>query len=249
MSAEPRSGKGDKPLDRDRLVSDNLGLVYDAAAKLDRSGGLGPERGDLISAGVQGLIQAAQSFDPERGHQFSTLAVTRIRGAMLDELRRWDRTPRSLRRREREMRSAESELRLRLGRDPDPEELAEAMGVSPEEVHTLRSDLNRYHDESLDRATGGAEPGTGFTVAETTADVGPSIEDLVAHDETVEILAECLQKLPEREARVLSLYYYEELRLREIAELMGVTESRISQIRQAALKTLRTLLEADGIDS
>ncbi len=248
MSAKPSDEGGGKPLDPDRLVSENLGLVYDAAAKLDRSGGLGPERGDLISAGVQGLIQAAHSFDPSRGHAFSTLAVTRIRGAMLDELRRWDRTPRSLRRREREMRSAETDLRLRLGRDPDPKELAEAMGVSPEEVHGLRSDLNRYHDESLDRTTGGPDPGTGFTVAETTADDGPNIEDLVAHEETVAILADCMRKLPERESRVLSLYYYEELRLREIAELMGVTESRISQIRQAALKTLRTLLEADGIE-
>lgn len=246
MSAKPRPEDGD--VDRDRLVSDNLGLVYDAAAKLDRSGGVGPERGDLISAGVQGLIQAAHNFDPKRGNAFSTLAVTRIRGAMLDELRRWDRTPRSLRRRERELRAVESELRVQLGREPDAEELGAALGVPPEEVHGLRADLNRYSEESLDRTSGGSEPGTGFTVAETTADDGPSVEDLVAHDETVEILAECLEQLPERESRVLSLYYFEELRLREIAQLMGVTESRISQIRHAALNTLRSVLKEHGVD-
>lgn len=247
MSAEPRNPGGEQP-DVDRLVQENLGLVYDAARKLDRSGGTGPERGDLISAGVQGLIQAAHAFESSRGLQFSTLAVMRIKGAMLDELRRWDRTPRSLRRRERELRTVESELRTRLGREPDPVELADALGVPAEEVHLLRADLNRFSEESLDRTTGGGEQGAGFSVAETTADEAPSIEEIVSHDETVEILAQCLEAMPERESRVLSLYYFEDLRLREIAQLMGVTESRISQIRQAALKSLRNVLEEHGVE-
>lgn len=245
MSAETLS---DGPVDPDRLVSENLGLVYDAAKKLDRAGGAGPERGDLISAGVQGLIQAAHSFDPSRGLAFSTLAVTRIRGAMLDELRRWDRTPRSLRQKERRLRAAEADLRISLGREPEPAELAEVMEVTTEEVHALRADLNRYAEESLDRTASGPEHGAGFTVAETTPDDVPSVEDLVAHGETIEILAVCLQSMPERESRVLSLYYFEDLRLREIAQLMGVTESRISQIRQAALGTLRDVLAEHGVD-
>lgn len=235
--------------DVDRLVNDNLGLVYDVARRLDRAGGQGPERGDLISAGVQGLIQAANSFDVDRGLAFSTLAVTRIRGAMLDELRRWDTTPRSLRKRERQLRSAESDLKAALGREPTIEEVANELDVSTEDVHGWRSDLNRHVEESLDHAAPArGEEFRGLSAVETTPDEGPSVEDTVSDAQTREILAGCIESLPEREARILALYYYEGLRLREIAQLMGVTESRISQIRQAALKTLRDLLSDHGVE-
>lgn len=235
--------------DVDRLVNDNLGLVYDVARRLDRAGGQGPERGDLISAGVQGLIQAASSFDPGRGLAFSTLAVTRIRGAMLDELRRWDTTPRSVRKRERQLRGAEAELKSRLGREPTVEEVAEELDVSTEDVHGWRSDLHRHVEESLDHAPPArGEEFRGLSAVEVTADDGPSVEDVVSDVQTREILMECIQSLPERDARILALYYYEGLRLREIAQLMGVTESRISQIRQASLKTLRALLSEHGVE-
>lgn len=235
--------------DVDRLVNDNLGLVYDVARRLDRAGGQGPERGDLISAGVQGLIQAANAFDPGRGLAFSTLAVTRIRGSMLDELRRWDKTPRSVRKRERQLRGAEAELKALLGREPTVEEVADELEVSIEDVHGWRSDLNRHVEESLDHAPPArGEEFRGLSAVETTADEGPSVEDTVSDAQTREILMECIHALPERDARILALYYYEGLRLREIAQLMGVTESRISQIRQAALKTLRALLSEHGVE-
>lgn len=252
MSSGAGHGKKKKSApkkDVDRLVNDNLGLVYDVARRLDRSGGQGPERGDLISAGVQGLIQAASSFDPGRGLAFSTLAVTRIRGAMLDELRRWDTTPRSVRKRERQLRSTEADLKASLGREPTVDEVAEALDVSTEDIHGWRSDLNRHVEESLDHAPPArGEEFRGLSAVETTADDGPSVEDSVSDAQTREILMECIQSLPERDARILALYYYEGLRLREIAQLMGVTESRISQIRQAALKTLRALLSEHGVE-
>ncbi len=259
MSAEPsRRGKGRPPgklspeerrEEIDRLVSENLGLVYDLARKLDQSGGVGPERGDLVSAGVQGLIQAATAFDPSRGLAFSTLAVTRIRGAMLDELRRWDQTPRSVRRKERQIRATEAELLSELERKPTPEELAGALDIDLEELHGWRFEMKRHVTDSLHESSRGpSDASRPRTVAETTPDDGPMPIDALEREDALRLLQECLRELPERDARVLALYYYEELRLREIAQLLGVTESRVSQIRHAALKTLRALLTDRGVE-
>jgi RNA polymerase sigma factor FliA len=233
----------------DRLVSENLGLVYDTAKKLDRSGGAGPERGDLISAGVQGLIQAANAFDPGRGLAFSTLAVTRIRGSMLDEMRRWDITPRSVRKKERQIKACESELRALLQRQPTVREMADALEISVEDVHAWHLDMTRHVEDSLDETPSGRnDEGGRATVVEMISDGSPDASETLGREEAVQILGACITLLPEREARVLALYYFEELRLREIAELMGVTESRISQIRHGALNKLRVLLEEKGVD-
>ncbi len=232
----------------DRLVTDNLGLVYDTAKKLARSGGHGPERGDLISAGVRGLIQAASTFEPERGLAFSTHAVTRIRGAMLDELRRWDKTPRSVRKKERTIKEAEVLLWAQLKRRPTVAELAAHIGVEAEELHGWERDVSRHVEDSLDRVAGQGEEEGRLSVSEVVPDDAPDVFEELGHQESVDVLSECLQALPERERRVLALYYFEELRLREIAELLGVTESRVSQIRTGALKTLRSMLKQRGVD-
>ena len=255
MSAEPRRKDlaGATPPaptqtdDVDRLVHENLGLVYHAARKLDRTVGPGPTRGDLVSAGVQGLIQAAQSFDPSRGLAFSTLAVPRIKGAMLDELRRWDQTPRSVRRKERDIKTVEAELQRHLGRHPTPGEVADELGIGVEELHGWQLDLNRHVSESLDsRGSRGDEHSR--RIAERVPDDAPDAIEMLGREEAVAVLGACLRQLPERDGKVLALYYYEGLRLREIAQLMGVTESRISQIRHAALKTLRALLIENGVE-
>ena len=230
------------------LVAENLGLVYDLASKLQRLGGVGPERGDLVSAGVRGLIQAARAFDPGRGLSFSTLAVARIRGAMLDELRRWDRIPRSVRQKERKVKAAEAILRVRLQRQPTAEETALELGMSSEELHAWYLDLARHMEEPLDdtpttHVYDSGRP-SGRAVADETADV----IERIGRAEAISILERCLGELPQKESRVLALYYFEELRLREIAQVLGVTESRISQIRQAALGKLRSLLEQNGVE-
>lgn len=243
-----RRGNAAEPSSADRLVTENLGLVYDTAKKLARQGGHGPERGDLISAGVRGLIQAASTFEPERGLAFSTHAVTRIRGAMLDELRRWDKTPRSVRKKERTMKEAETLLWAELKRRPTVAELAEYIGVEPEEIHGWETDVSRHVEDSLDRVAGQGEEDGRLSVSEVIPDEAPDASDELGRQESVDILGECLQTLPERERRVLALYYYEELRLREIAELLGVTESRVSQIRSGALKTLRSMMTQRGVD-
>jgi len=235
--------------DTERLVTENLGLVYDTAKKLDRLGGTGPERGDLISAGVQGLIQAANTFDPSRGLAFSTLAVTRIRGSMLDEMRRWDIAPRSVRKKERQIKKCEADLRAQLQRQPTAQEVADELEISVEEVHNWYLDMTRHVEESLDQVPLGRHDETRrVAVVETIPDGSADVFDAIGKEEAVRILGGCIQSLPEREARVLALYYFEELRLREIAQLMGVTESRISQIRHGALKKLRVLLEEHGVD-
>lgn len=248
-NAKKQPGREFDAVETDRLVSENLGLVYDVARKLTRSSGVGPERDDLISAGVQGLIQAARSYDPERGLAFSTLAVTRVRGAMLDEMRRWDHTPRSVRKKERHIKQAEARLWAQLGRGPTAAELAEEMEVSEAEVHAWIMDVSRHTEESLDQAHASKlDDGRGLSVLDVVADDGPDASELLDKQQSVEILKECIGALPEREARVLALYYYEELRLREIAQLLEVTESRVSQIRHGALKKLRIMMNDHGVE-
>lgn len=235
--------------DVDTLVTENLGLVYDIVRKVARSAVTGPDRDDLVSAGVQGLIQAAHSYDPGRGLAFSTLAVTRIRGAMLDEMRRWDHTPRSVRRKERQLKRAEATLWTELGRRPRPAELAEVLEVTEEEVHAWLLDVSRHTEESLDQTHASRlDDGRGLSVLEVVPDDQPDAGDLVDRNQSVEILKNCIAALPEREARVLALYYFEELRLREIAQLLSVTESRVSQIRHGALQKLRVMMEEHGVD-
>lgn len=233
---------------RGPLVRENLGLVYDVAGRLGRKSRPGLERGDLVSAGVGGLIQAARAFDPSRGLSFSTLAVTRIRGAMLDEMRRWDHTPRSVRKKERRIKATEAELQVRLRRQPSMQEIADELEVTPEELHGWYLDVACHLGESYDDSpVARLYKSTGVGPDHRPCERSDVTERLV-REESIATLRECMSALPEREARVIGLYYFEELRLREIAELLGVTESRISQIRHAALRNLRSLLVQAGVE-
>jgi RNA polymerase sigma factor for flagellar operon FliA len=250
MTADPKRSRTLRPenLDEDRLVTENLGLVYDLAAKYQRPGGVGPERGDLVSAGVRGLIQAAGTFDPSRGLSFSTLAVARIRGEMLDELRRWDHIPRSVRQKERQIRASEAALSARLKRQPSAAEVAEELDMSQEQLHGWYLDLARHVGESLDDTPAASIYEARRLGGEALTEETNEVIERLGREEAVGVLAGCIEKLPEREARVLALYYFEGLRLREIAQVLGVTESRISQIRHAALKKLRVLLIQHGVE-
>ncbi|MEQ1856941.1 MAG: FliA/WhiG family RNA polymerase sigma factor [Longimicrobiales bacterium] len=230
------------------MVVQNLGLVYDLAAKLQRSAGIGPERDDLVSAGVRGLIQAAENFDASRGLSFSTLAVARIRGAMLDELRGWDRVPRSVRQKERKVRAGEAALRARLHRQPTTEEVAAELSMSVEDLHGWYVDLAHHMDESLDESPTTHLYDSPRSTGRQVADGGQDVVDRLGREQAIGILERCIGDLPEREARVLALYYFEELRLREIAQILGVTESRVSQVRHSALAKLRSLLIQKGVE-
>jgi RNA polymerase sigma factor for flagellar operon FliA len=190
-----------------------------------------------------GLVNAIENFDPSRGLAFSTFAAPRIRGAILDDLRRWDHAPRSLRRKQRQLHAAHETLRNTLGREPQDTELAQELGIELEQLWRWQADTQDAVQISLNQPVDGAPRDFARSPLDfLVGDDASTTEDRIAHREEVEILQREILALNERERRVLSLYYYEELKLHEIATMIGLTESRISQIRSKALATLRERL-------
>jgi RNA polymerase sigma factor for flagellar operon FliA len=192
---------------------------------------------ELVSAGTLGLIEAAANFDASRGLSFATFATPRIRGAILDELRRLDHVPRSIRRRSRALTSASDALTSELGTLPDATQLAERLGVDRVTVWRWTSEGEGAHMISLNSAWNGADDSE--TPEETTPAATFDIDEALTREQEVTALREAILALGARERTVLALYYYEEMRLNQIAELLGVTESRVSQIRSRALSHLR----------
>jgi RNA polymerase sigma factor for flagellar operon FliA len=194
-------------------------------------------RDDLTSAGMAALVTAAQGFNPERGTPFGRFASSRIRGALLDELRGLDWASRSVRSRARRLETARAELTAALGRTPTAVELASTLGVATDEINSVEEDVQRAVVLSLQGfAAGTAED----LVPEQTA--GP--EDLLIHRERLGYLTDAIEALPERLRTVVTAYFLDERPMAEIATELGVTESRISQLRAEALILLR-----DGLNS
>lgn len=232
------------PAARSQLLDRYLGLVHHVAREISaRTPAV--ELDDLVSAGSLGLVRALESFDRSRGLAFSTYAVRRIRGAILDELRSRDWVPRSVRMKARKIQAATNLLQAQLGRPPEPRELAAALGIDMETWHQWRAEVEGGLVVSFD--------GTGEGGARRAVPLEETLDDPEAElpgaqlqkDEEVDALRAAIASLPEKERLVLSLYYYEELNLRQIAEVLHVTESRISQIRTQALKRLRARLGAE----
>jgi RNA polymerase sigma factor for flagellar operon FliA len=225
---------------RDRLVVEHVPLVKTLAQRLAQRLPPQVEMSDLVSVGVLGLIDAATRYRPSLGVPFDAFARRRVNGAMLDALRDLDWAPRSLRRLRREMETAVSSLRRRLGREPRDEEIATAMGVSmpafDKALEQIRS-LEVATIRQLDAPTPDGTP-----LVELCIDAS---EDAVTQLERKEIkahLARAIDQLPERERHILALYYQEEMTLAEIGEVIGVCESRVSQLRSLAITRLRTLM-------
>jgi RNA polymerase sigma factor for flagellar operon FliA len=225
------------PAAREQLLIQHFGLVHHVARRVSRGLSSEVELDELVSAGTLGLMGALDTFDPSRGLAFSTYAAPRIRGAILDELRRQDHVPRSVRRRVREISSARGALRSELGRDPSERETAAFLGVSTETLSRWDGEAERRAPLSLDEPS---RQGRGAAPVEVLAgETHLHIEDRVSHGEEVEILQDALLGLPEKERLILTLYYFEELKLREIAAILDLTESRVSQIRCKAVLRLR----------
>jgi RNA polymerase sigma factor FliA len=222
----------------DQLVRKHLALVQYVVSEIVHRVPNHVSRNDLVSAGMLGLAQAARSFDPERGIAFDRFASTRIRGALLDELRGRDWASRSVRARARGLQAAHDELMNRLGRPPAPDEIARELGVETGAVHKLLDDVHRATVLNYDSLVieGDAES---FLA---TLDTGP--EDTILDRERKAYLIDAIEALPERLRHVVVAYFYEERSMQEIADDLGVTESRISQLRSEAL-----LLVRDGINS
>jgi len=227
---------------RDKLVIEHLGLVKTLAHRLAQRLPSYVEMNDLISVGVLGLIDAATRYRASMGVPFNAFARRRVHGAMLDALRELDWAPRSLRRLRREMDSAVATLRHRLGREPREEEIADAMDLSVDAYESALEQL-RMLDIGIARQLDAPAP-DGTPLIELCIDCSESAVTTIERKELRAHLARAIERLPERERQVLALYYEQELRLAEIGVIIGVCESRVSQLRSLAISRLRTMLRS-----
>ena len=226
---------------RDRLILHYSPLVKYVAGRVGV--GLPPniEQSDLVSYGIFGLIDAITKFDLAREIKFETYAITRIRGAIIDELRSIDWIPRSVRAKAKSVERAYAELQTTLHRTPTEVEVAAHMEISLSDLHTIFSQVSYVNVVALDELLGGGDKGEGVSLGDTLEDT--RAEDPVMAfetEETKQILADAINGLPEREKVVVTLYYYEGLTLAEIGKVLGVTESRICQMHSKAVIQMRS---------
>ena len=226
---------------RDTLLQDNLSLVHYVAKQLSRSMSADADPDEMVSIGTMGLMAALESFDPRRGLAFSTYAVPRIRGAILDELRRQDHVPRSIRRKTREIAAARETLMARLGRAPRDAEVAALLGIDVVTFWRWQADMERTVQVSLSGSDGDREE-AGPSPIEFIRANDDSPDERMEQEEQVAALRDAILELKAQQRTVLSLYYFEELNAREIAEVLGISESRVSQIRSKGLAHLRQIM-------
>lgn len=224
---------------REKLIIEYAPLVKIIAGKLSMYLGYNVEYDDLVSYGIFGLIDAIDKFDYDKGIKFETYASLRIRGSILDQIRKMDWLPRSLRQKQKKIDAAFAKLEAELGRVATDGELAKELEISIEEFYTWESQAKVSRLMSLeDYVEQGADISTDAQ-GQKRFD-GP--EEVVESKEIKKILEESLQILTEREKKVILLYYYEELTLKEISMVLEVSESRISQLHTRALQKLRQKL-------
>jgi RNA polymerase sigma factor for flagellar operon FliA len=230
---------------RERLVVAYSPMVKFVAGRLGAGLPSHVDDADLISYGLMGLIGAIERFEPERGIKFETFAMTRIRGAIIDELRSLDWVPRSVRSRAREIEAAQNKLEHELQRAPTEEELAEKLGIDQEELQTSLLEIANSSVYALDELwTVSDSSGDQVSLLDTISD--PRADDpqeTLDSSEVKDRLTDAIGSLPEREQLVVALYYYENLTLREIGEVLGVTESRVSQLHTKAVMRLKSRLQ------
>jgi RNA polymerase sigma factor FliA len=230
---------------RERLVVAYSPLVKYVSGRMASGLPSHVEEADLISYGLLGLIGAIERFDPEREIKFETFAVSRIKGAIIDELRSLDWVPRSVRSKARDVEKAHSKLENKLQRAPTDEEMAAELGIGVGDFHDVLLEIANSSVLALDDLWTIADPDGGqVSLLDTIHD--PNAVDPEREMDAAELkdrLADAIESLPERERLVVALYYYENLTLREIGEVLGVTESRVSQLHTKAVLGLRSNLQ------
>jgi RNA polymerase sigma factor FliA len=232
----------DKAL-RDRLILTYAPLVKYVAGRLGSGLPAHVDEGDLVSYGLLGLIGAIERYDPARDIKFETYAISRIKGAIIDELRALDWVPRSVHSRAREIERAIAELEAKLGTAPTDEQIAGKIGISVDELEESLTDISRSSIAALDELWSVSGEGDQVSLMDTIEDTqGIRPQEALDETEMREALADAIARLPEREKLVVTLYYYEELTLREIGEVLGVTESRVSQLHTKAILRLKARL-------
>lgn len=232
---------------RDTLVLEHVDLVRALASRLGRRLPPQVETSELVSVGVLGLIDAANRFQPSLGVPFDAFARRRIQGAMLDALRRLDWVPRAVRERQRAVDAAITRLANEHGRQPESEEIAAELGVPTDQFERMLDEIRAAGLASV-RSSGQTEDGEDLLDVAVETDDGPQTQ--LERKEMRTWLVEALGTLPERERHILALSYVEELTLAEIGQVIGVSESRVSQLRTQAIArlraSLRQWLEAGG---
>lgn len=240
---EAYKSSGD-PQARDKLIVHYSPLVKYVAGRVATGLPASIEQADLVSYGIFGLIDAIEKFELGRQIKFETYAISRIKGAIIDELRAIDWVPRSVRFKAREVEKALGRLENQLRRTPTDEEVAAELDMSLDDLHAIYLQVSFVSVVALDELVSvGGEKGDKVSLLDTLAD--STSEDPVTAFETVEmggILAKAIGKLSERERTVVSLYYYEGLTLAQIGQILGVTESRVCQMHTKAVMQLRTRL-------
>lgn len=224
--------------DRDRLVIDHVGLVKALAHRLAQRLPSQVDLTDLISVGVLGLIDAAGRYRPSMGVPFDAFARRRVQGAMLDALRELDWAPRSLRRMRRDLDATVARLRHDLAREPKEDEIAGAMSLSAEEYARVLDQVRSLDVGAIRQLDATGEDGTPLIEVVMDPEEGPEAQ--LERTELRRLLATAIMDLPERERHILAMYYEEEMTMAEIGAVIGVCESRVSQLRSLALSRLRT---------
>jgi RNA polymerase sigma factor for flagellar operon FliA len=231
------------PVERESLILESLSLVKHIAYRVARRLPSSVEINDLVNAGVLGLLDAVDKFDPARGVRFNAYAELRIRGAIIDSLRDLDWAPRSLRRKSRELERVYGMLEVKLGRPATDEEVSAAMGETLEGLHALIDQLNGLTIGSFEAT---AHPANGERLIDYYPDDAGDPHTQLAADELIKVLARAIDSLPEKERLVISLYYFDEMTMKEVGVLLGVNESRVSQLHSRATLRLRDKLRKAG---
>jgi RNA polymerase sigma factor for flagellar operon FliA len=226
--------------ERDALIVETLPLIKHIAHRVATRLPTNIEMRDLVNAGVLGLLDAVDKFEPERNVKFKTYAEVRIRGAILDSLRNLDWAPRSLRKKSKDLEKIFADLSQKLGRPATDEEVSEAMGEDIEDYHALVEQLHGLTIGSFENVGDSEDSDNFINYYPDDGTNDPYVR--FQSNELTGMLAEAIEELPEKERLVLSLYYYEEFTMKEIGTLLGVNESRVSQLHTKATLRLRSRL-------
>jgi len=227
------------PAKRDALIVHYSPLVKYVAGRVGVGLPQNVEQADLVSYGIFGLIDAIEKFDLDRGYKFETYAISRVKGAIIDELRSMDWVPRSVRAKARAIERAYAKLESEHHAAPSDADLAQELGMSDGQLQQTLGQISFIGVVALDEMLAGGERGESVTLGDTVADAGPGPVATYEVEEVRQILARAINDMPEREKIVLTLYYYEGLTLAEIGKVLGVTESRVCQIHTKSILQLR----------
>jgi RNA polymerase sigma factor FliA len=229
---------------QERLILDNMKQVEIIAKRIHHRTPACVELGDLIGVGILGLIRAVERYNPDHGIPFKTYSEYRIRGAMLDSLRDLDWAPRNLRVKRKTMQNISQSFEQRLGRKATEEEICEALGIDIDKYHQLVEYTARMNVSSLEEFLNPEDPKHPMPSGIPSLATGENPSSAYEKQEICHILSECIDELPQKERLIVSLYYYEELTMAKISRILGVNESRVSQIHSHAMLRMRSRLHS-----